>query len=314
MLFGCRGSGPEPQSGPVPVVESPPTPQQSDTVLIQGGTVQMGPRHVRPIDAGIRPPGPPPGDHETLEDVRSEPWVSKGGRGLVPKAVTVASFRMDRTEVTRRAYARFLQETGYRLPHVSEPWAEDGWNWSSTEVPEDLQNHPVVMVSFHDATAFCRWADKRLPTEAEWQIAVLGPRDAARDYPWGNRYRDQWLNHGRIEEPNFDDTDGYRGTAPVGSFPEGRSASGLDDAFGNAWEFTADARIDDWAHARHRGFGPRGEMIDAASPGPALRVAVRGGSYYFDFRPNPGGEWAAFAPEIRRKSSGFRCAEDVPAG
>ena len=218
---------------------------------------------------------------------------------------------MDQTEVTRSAYARFLTETGYRLPHVAEDWAEDGWNWAEPSVESDLANHPVVLVSYYDAQAYCQWSNKRLPSEAEWQLAALGSAAEKRVFPWGNRYRDDWLNHGRMKAPNFDGTDGFSRTAPVGSFPQGRSSSGLDDMFGNVWEFTADARIDDWSAARHDGFGASGEMINARAPGPSLRVAVRGGSFYFDFRPNPGGEWASFIPEIRRKSAGFRCAANL---
>ena len=312
MLVACGGQpDPEP-SAAQPVAEEEAVSAAPSMIRIDGGTVQLGPRRVPPVDGLAKPKGPRPKPSVEFQDVRSEPWISKGGRGLMPRKVSVGAFQIDRTEVTREAYALFLQKTGYRLPHVSEPWADEGWNWDVPEVAEGLADHPVVMVSYHDASAYCRWAGKRLPTESEWQLAALGSIDDARDYPWGTRYRDDFLNHGRVTPPNFDETDGYRATSPVGSFPLGQSASGLQDAFGNAWEYTADARIDDWGHARHQGFGPRGEMISATAPGPALRVAVRGGSFYFDFRPNPGGEWAAFTPESRRKSSGFRCAADLP--
>jgi formylglycine-generating enzyme required for sulfatase activity len=275
MLVACGGSDPvAPTSEPAPEVEV-----RSDAVMvtIAADVVQMGPRNVPPIEAVSRPRGKAPPQDDAFRTVKSDPWVSKGGRGLIPRLVSVSSFQIDQTEVTRGSYARFLDATGYRLPHVSEPWADDGWNWTSTEVPDEWVNHPVVLVSFYDAQAYCRWARKRLPTEAEWQLAALGSKDSGYQYPWGVRYRDELLNHGRMEAPNFDETDGFLRTAPVGSFPGGRSASGLDDMFGNAWEFTADARIDDWGHARHKGFGARGEMIDAFAPGPGLRVAVRGG-------------------------------------
>lgn len=314
--LGCGGAAPEQSSATEDpqrqASAAPGVDRSADMVTVRAGIVQVGPRMVPPV-GGARVPRKLEGKRPPLrESMRSDPWVSKGGRGLVPRKVGVEAFQIDRTEVTREAYAQFLAETGYRLPHVAEEWAEGEWNWESVTVTQDMKTHPVVMVSFHDASAYCRWAKKRLPTEAEWQLAALGPASDARLYPWGDRYRDDYLNHGRVEAPNFDDSDGYRGTAPVGSFPLGRSPAGLQDAFGNAWEFTADARIDDWANARHQGFGAQGEMIAATAPGPALRVAVRGGSYYFDLRPNPGGEWTAFTPEARRKSSGFRCARDMP--
>jgi formylglycine-generating enzyme required for sulfatase activity len=108
--------------------------------------------------------------------------------------------------------------------------------------------------------------------------------------------------------PNFDASDGFERAAPVGSFPSGRSSSGLDDAFGNAWEFTADLRVEALEQLVHDG-EKDGALQNVRAPGPGLRVAVRGGSFYFDLRPNPGAEWGAFTPEIRRKSAGFRCSK-----
>ena len=308
--LGCTDPPPPPAAPSAEPAEQP-VPVSDDMVTIRGGTVQMGPRMIRPGGDATRPAVPVDRPPPLPSTGKAVPWISRGGRGLMPRMVAVSGFQIDRTEVTRDQYARFLDATGYRLPHVAEPWAEDGWNWTDASAPDGLGTHPVVLVSYHDASAFCRWAGKRLPTEAEWQLAALGPSTDGRVYPWGSRYRDDFLNHGRMEPPNFDDTDGYRTTSPVGSFPQGRSATGLDDTFGNAWEFTADARIDDWSHARHQGHDAAGAMINARAPGPALRVAVRGGSFYFDLRPNPGGEWAAFTPESRRKSSGFRCARDL---
>jgi formylglycine-generating enzyme required for sulfatase activity len=228
----------------------------------------------------------------------------------VPVPVQVSGFFIDATEVTRAAYARFLGATGYRLPHVSEAWADDGWNWATTTPPAGTEKHPVVLVSWYDADAYCRWAKKRLPTESEWQLAALGPASAGRTYPWGSVYDGNRFNHGRMSAPNFDDSDGSERTAPVGSYAGGRAWSGIDDAFGNAWEFTADLRVESHRQLAHQGAG-EGVLRDATAPGPGLRVAVRGGSFYFDLRPNPGGEWAAFVPEVRRKSAGFRCARDA---
>ena len=280
-------------------------------VRIAGGTVMLGPRHT----SGGMPPLHAEASSKYVAmrpiEIKPTPWVSLGGRGLLPRAVRMNAFLMDQTEVTQAAYGQFLKATGYRIPHVAERWAEDGWNWATTNHPPSMGAHPVVMVSFYDAEAYCAWRNKRLPTEAEWQIAALGPSAELRTFPWGSRYQQERLNHGRMASPNYDDSDGHDRTAPVGSYPSGRSPNGLDDMFGNAWEYTADLRIEDWGNARHDGFGPTGEMINARAPGPGLRIAVRGGSYYFDFVPNPGGEWNAFVPESRRKSAGFRCAADV---
>jgi formylglycine-generating enzyme required for sulfatase activity len=226
--------------------------------------------------------------------------------GLSPRFFQVSSFWIDLTEVTKAEYARFLDRTGYRLPHVAEPWAEDGWNWTGPAPAPGTEDHPVVLTSWHDARAYCTWAGKRLPTEAEWLLAALGPAKDARRYPWGSEYEGARVNHGRREPPNFDDSDGFARTSPVGSFPEGKSPYGLLDTFGNAWEYTADRRVDDWGDVSTRS-EEHGVGTDPGAVGPGLRVAVRGGSYYFDLS-DPAGEWAAFVPESRRKSSGFRCA------
>lgn len=236
------------------------------------------------------------------------PWRSDGHRPLEPLPVRVAGFFLDRTEVTRAAYAAFLRDTGYRPPHVDEPWAQDGWNWSGTTPPVGTEQHPVVLVSFYDAEAYCAWAGKRLPTEAEWQLAALGPHADGRAYPWGSTYEAARLNHGQRVEPWFDPSDGFERTSPVGSFPAGASWVGALDLFGNAWEFTADARVDDWSLATGEKQGSAWARFRA--PFPALYVAVRGGSYYFDVETNPSAERHAFLPELRRKTSGFRCARD----
>ena len=319
MVVGCG-------TEPVPAATDPKTestasstlstgarPVARDVVKIPAGTVTMGPRRLPAVSDAFRMPagGSHPVAEVVPEKVEPAPWVSMGGHGLPPRTVLVDSFVIDRTEVTRAAYFRFLRDTGYRLPYVAEPWAEDGWNWVALGESADDANHPVVMVNFYDARAYCRWRSMRLPTEAEWQLAALGPKHQGRIFPWGSRYDDQVLNHGRMEAPNFDDVDGHARTAPVGSYPAGRGPYGLDDAFGNAWEFPADFRMDVWRWIQHDGYGAQSAIRNARMRGPGLRVAVRGGSFYFDFRPNPGGEWASFSPEVRRKSSGFRCAADA---
>ncbi len=319
MLLAC-GEDPAVEGAspaPAPVVAAQPPagsrPVARDVVKVAGGLVTMGPRRLPAVSEAFRMPanGRPPASSVAPEKVEPAPWVSMGGHGLPQRTVVVDPFVIDRTEVTRAAYFRFLRDTGYRLPHVSETWAEDGWNWAALgDAPVD-PNHPVVMVSFYDARAYCRWRSMRLPTEAEWQLAALGAQHEGRIFPWGSRYDDQLLNHGRMEEPNFDDVDGFARTAPVGNYPAGRGPNGLEDAFGNAWEFTADFRIDDWRWIQHDGYGPQSSIRNPRMLGPGLRVAVRGGSFYFDFRPNPGGEWSSFSPEVRRKSSGFRCAADA---
>jgi formylglycine-generating enzyme required for sulfatase activity len=245
-------------------------------------------------------PPPPPG-------AEAVPWRSDGQAVMEPREVYVPAFEIDRTELSRAEYARFLLATGYRPPHVDEDWARDGWNWEGDRPPAGTEDHPVVLVSWYDAEEYCRWAGKRLPTEAEWQLAALGPASLGREYPWEGPYQGDRLNHGARSEPFYDDSDGYRTTSPVGAFPQGASPSGALDMFGNAWEFTADARVGSWALVRDDG-QVDGRPSNPRAPMPALYVAVRGGSYFFDLQQRADAERSEFLPELRRKTSGFRCA------
>lgn len=261
--------------------------------------------HMRP---GSGMPSAPPNMPGSQAKVVGEEkrWTANPSNAMKPKKVLVSSFWIDITEVTRKEYKKFLDATGYRPPFVSEEWAMDGWNWSDTDYPEGTGDHPVVMISWYDAQEYCAWKEARLPTEAEWQLAALGDLDAAFSYPWGKEYSHDIHNHGQIESPNFDDSDGYLTTSPVGAFPKGATPYGVQDIFGNAWEFTADARRATWEFYQNA----TGDTLkDTMAPTPSLYVAVRGGSYFFDLRPFPGGERNEFLTEVRRKTAGFRCAK-----
>lgn len=132
--------------------------------------------------------------------------------------VTVEPFFIDRTEVTNEAYQQFVTVTGHRAPP----------HWPNGRFPESGARLPVVNVSWDDASAYAKWANKRLPTEAEWEFAARG-KDG-RIYPWGNTWNPSASNAGR--------TAGGR-IVEVGSFPGGASPFGVLDMCGNVWEWTA---------------------------------------------------------------------------
>ena len=159
-----------------------------------------------------------------------------------------------------------------------------GANWRHPHGPEssyeELLDHPVVHVAWEDAVAYCEWAGKSLPTEAEWEYAARGGHEQAA-YPWGNERQPdgRWMHN--IWQGNFPDeneqTDGHRFTAPVGSFPSG--PRGLYDMSGNVWEWCADwYRPDYYQHSPRR--NPRGpaDSYDPQEPGLPKRVQ-RGGSF-----------------------------------
>jgi serine/threonine-protein kinase len=131
--------------------------------------------------------------------------------------VDLPKFLIAKTPITNAQYKLFVAETGHRVPE----------QWINGEIPEGKKNHPVTIVSWYDAQAFCTWAGVRLPTEAEWEKAARG-KDG-RIYPWGNEMPDK-------SRCNFNAVVG--GTTAVGYYLAGASPYGVLDMAGNVWEFT----------------------------------------------------------------------------
>ncbi len=197
---------------------------------------------------------------------------------------------------------------------------EIGANWRHPDGPgTDLkgrEKHPVVHVSWDDAVAYCKWAGKRLPTEAEFEFAARGGLEGAR-YAWGNEFNPggKWMANtwqGKFPEANSGE-DGYRNTSPVGSYqPNG---FGLFDMAGNVWEWCSDWYLPDF-YARSPKENPQGPdtSFDPNEPGVMKRV-TRGGSwmcaenYCRGYRP---AARMKTAPDTGLQDTGFRCVKDLP--
>ncbi len=265
--------------------------------------------------------------------------------------VTLDGFWLDRTEVTNRQFARFVEDTGY-LTVAERPLDPDdfpgvpreklvpgslvftppagevsldnplawwryvpGANWRHPEGPgssiEGKDDHPVVQVCWEDATAYARWAGKRLPTEAEWEYASRGGRERA-PYIWGDDRKPggRWAANiwqGRFPDRNTSE-DGHERTAPVASYPP--NGFGLFDMAGNAWEWCSDWYRPGYdSRPAHNPKGPP-SSDDPDEPGVPKRVQ-RGGSflctdqYCTRYLPGARGKGAV---DSAGSHIGFRCA------
>lgn len=200
------------------------------------------------------------------------------------RPVQLSDFAIDLTPVTNRQYATFLQATGYR-PRHPDHFLD---HWPEGQLPAGLEDHPVVYVDLDDARAYARWANKRLPTEAEWQHAAQGFAEYV--YPWGSTYRPDCCNFGSAGS-----------TTPVTHYPQGRSPFGLFDCCGNVWEMTESER----SNNRTRFIILKGGSFYRAL----------GSEWYSDGGPQPNAFSAKMLlswPGLDRCATiGFRCAADL---
>ena len=210
--------------------------------------------------------------------------------GAHRRTVLLDRYYVARHPVTNRQFAAFVRATGYKPTDVEANRFLQHWK-SSGYAPE-LADHPVTFVSWLDARAYCRWAGRRLPTEAEWEKAARGPD--GNKYPWG---RDEPT----AELANFGGVRGG-GTCPVGAFPRGASLYGIEGLAGNVFEWCED--VDDLTFYLH---GPDRNPRNTIQPGDAPCV-VRGGAWAYDAKSLRTYARASFPPTFRIDSVGFRVA------
>ncbi|MBI3603143.1 MAG: formylglycine-generating enzyme family protein [Nitrospirae bacterium] len=168
--------------------------------------------------------------------------------------VYLRTFYMDKKEVTQGDYERYVKMTKRGKPFV--PVFEDD---QSKILKPDL---PAMGISWADAEAYCKWAGKRLPTEAEWEKAARG--ESKRRYPWGDEFG---AGHANVDG----DEDGVKYLAPPGSFESGRSQYGLYDMTGNVAEWVADT------YDEH--YYKKAPYRDPPGPEDGQHKVIRGGSW-----------------------------------
>ena len=229
--------------------------------------------------------------------------------------VNITNFRIDAFEVTNAKFAQFIVATRYETTaeqvghsHVYDrnqgEWLTvKGANWRHPGGPDTSiagrELHPVVHVTWYDATAYAHWSGKRLPTEAEWEYAARGGLFDAQ-YPWGREILRDGSYQNNFWQPPASTGDGFLELAPVGSFAP--NPFGVYDISGNAWEWCADGYDE--------GYYQRSAKTDPQGPQKATLRIRRGGSWLSIDGPGSGIQVATrnYAPPGRSSNHmGFRC-------
>jgi formylglycine-generating enzyme required for sulfatase activity len=191
--------------------------------------------------------------------------------------VGVAPFYIDVTEVTCEEYLKFLTATARRDPA----------NWTRQTCSPEAVRKPATGIDWNDAKAYADWANKRLPTEEEWEFAA---RSGGANYPWGNEWRSNAANAGDTSAGRLTD---------VASYPNGKTPAGVMDLIGNAWEWTSSDVV----------VYPGGSL---STPVPEDVKVVRGGSWQAGKQATS--TYRGFLHITNAKdysATGFRCVKDV---
>jgi len=236
--------------------------------------------------------------------------------------VYVSPFEVDKTEVTNKEYRKFIEAGGY---DNQDFWTVAGWQWkTSNNITKPMywedsrfnqDNQPVVGVSWYEASAYAKWAGKRLPTEAEWEaIARYNNKSNnfswGRLYPWGNSLPIEYDNNNNViskrangffGQDGYDD--GYKFLSQVDSFNLGKTLEGISDLAGNVLEWTAD-----WYDISY--YSRTSNFNNPIGPVSGSFKVARGGAWN-----NSSSEMRTyfreqyFRPESRSFNIGFRCVK-----
>ena len=189
--------------------------------------------------------------------------------------VNLSAFWIDQTDVTNAMFKTFTQALNYKTQAEVDGQADvfntsagfvstTGADWQHPLGPGSsltgLDDHPVVQVSWQDASSYCAWAGASLPSEAQWEKAARGPQ--AKIYPWGNQFNSNNANYGQKTGA----------TSSVTQYQSGASPYGAYDMAGNVWQWVAD-----WYSENYYQASPAN---DPTGPGAGTYRGVRGGSWY----------------------------------
>ena len=199
------------------------------------------------------------------------------GSGKDARQVDLPAYAIARVPITNAQYRLFVNAVEHPPPR----------HWEENRIPKGLESHPVVEVSWHDAIAYCQWLSQMtgktitLPSEAEWEKAARGDKDA-REYPWGDTFDRLRCNTKEL---------GMGTTTPVGIFPDGASPYGVLEMSGNVWE---------WCRTKYE--NPDDDEVDDSG---AWRV-LRGGSWVADANFVRAAFRDLSGPDYRNGDDGFR--------
>ncbi|HLO32559.1 MAG TPA: formylglycine-generating enzyme family protein [Anaerolineales bacterium] len=198
-----------------------------------------------------------------------------------PHPVTLDAFWIDQTEVTNAMYAKCVNAGNCKPPINTDHFINTGY-----------ADHPVVSVDWSQASAYCAWTERRLPTEAEWEKAARGTD--GRIYPWGN------------EAPNnalLNYNDAVKDTTAVGQYPNGKSPYGAYDMAGNVWEW-----VNDWYDPKYYEKSPN---KNPKGPETGTERVLRGSGWQNETPTVRIFTRVDSDPAVRNESTGFRCARDA---
>jgi formylglycine-generating enzyme required for sulfatase activity len=197
--------------------------QDEKVIIIRGGLPWLYSETVRTAPASDIPEGmvlvPAATIKFTLKSNDDFIIIPSAGK---ERTAVISSFMIDKYPVTNDEFARFIRETRY-IPEDTVNYLK---HWANGMSVSGQERYPVVNVSIEDAKAYAVWAGKRLPTEAEWQLAAQGTD--GRLWPWGNEFHATKCNNG------------FGRPTPVNAFPKGESPYGVADLVGNVWQMTGD--------------------------------------------------------------------------